>query len=162
MELAMPESEPDQARASAARPEADHGKRMAGEASLKDGQKGAAPKDSQDAAGPRHTGGLSALVNLWNTAATMRPFRRKETEGKPPDPVFGVEVIRDDAPSSSGPAPVPKVEGQLKSDRPAQGGRARPSSPPRRPEPKPAAAPDDTKELGGWLRGLGKRIRGKE
>ena len=124
-------------------------------------------RPAQGAASPathRTTGGLSALVNLWNTAATMRPFRRKEAEAKssdPVDPVLGIEEIPDEAPSSSDPAPIQGAPARPRPERPAPGARARPNPTPRRPEPKPAPAPDETEKLGGWLRGLAGRVRGK-
>ena len=120
-----------------------------------------APANSPTGARDRITGGLSALVNLWNTAATMRPFKRKEAEGKPDvDPVMGIELIPDEAPSSSAP-PVQGAAAPPRPDRPAPVVRARPNPLPRRPEPKPAPAPDETEKLGGWLRDLAGRVRGK-
>ena len=112
---------------------------------------------------PKHnTGGLTALVGLWNTAKTMRPQRRKEPEGRPPDPpvklALDMEVIPDEAPSQSAPAQVQGAPAPPRPNRPASSGPARPT---RRPEPKPAPAPDETEKLGGWLRDLAGRVRGK-
>lgn len=124
-----------------------------------------APAASPDAPRERTTGGLSALVSLWNTAATMRPFRRKETEAKSPEPpvdqVLGMEEIPDEGPAPADPAPPPGAPATPRSDRPAPVVRPRPSPPPRRTEPKPAPVPDETEKLGGWLRGLAGRMRGK-
>jgi hypothetical protein len=101
-------------------------------------------------------------VSLWNTAATMRPFKRKEAEGNPPvETAMGMEVIPDGTPKSSEPAAVQGAAAPPRADRPAPAVRARPNPPPRRPEPKPAPAPDETEKLGGWLRGLAGRVRGK-
>jgi hypothetical protein len=124
----------------------------------------AAPKDAVHPALHRTTGGLSALVNLWNTAATMRPFRRKEGEAKSSDPtaspVLGMEEIPDEPSPSNPKAPAQEGQGQGRSPGQAPRARARPS-PARPPEPKPASAPDETEQLGGWLRGLAGRMRGK-
>ncbi len=168
--LATAEPARGQAQAKAVRHDEVRAERVAG-AALAPPENGQArfkatapPKDSGDSAGPRNTGGLSALVSLWNTAATMRPFRRQVTEEKPPDPPvnapFEYEVIAKEPASSSGPAPTPEGQAQRKPDRPAQGGPPRPN-PPRRPEPKPAPVPDKAKATGGWLRGLADRVRGK-
>ena len=101
-------------------------------------------------------------MSLWNTAATMRPFKRKEAEVQPVDePAMGMEVIPDEKPPSSQPATAQGAAAPARPTPAAPAARARPNPPPRRPEPKPAPAPDETEKLGGWLRGLAGRVRGK-
>jgi chromosome segregation ATPase len=72
--------------------------------------KPATPPDPREAAGERNTGGLSALVSLWNTAIIRRPARSKETGEKPAEPspseVFGIEEITEEPMDLSVPAPV--------------------------------------------------------
>ncbi|MBK5257708.1 MAG: hypothetical protein JJE39_16915 [Vicinamibacteria bacterium] len=123
-ELAIPARKP---QSLTVRPEARPEERRAGVAASeheKARQRGTAPPDSPDHASARNTGGLGALVNLWNTGVIRRPSRNKETVDKPPDPpvgqVFGLEGTSDEASSSNGPAPIHEQEGQLDSDVPVQ------------------------------------------
>jgi len=112
----------------------------------------------------RTTGGLSALVNLWNTAATMRPFRRKEAEAKDSeagDPVMGIEEIAEEAPTPGAPASGPGAPPRPRPGSTTPGPRAKPNPAPRKPETKPAPPPDEAEKLGGWLRGLAGKVRGK-
>jgi hypothetical protein len=125
----------------------------------------AAPANEPDAAPERGTGGLSALVNLWKTAATMRPFQRKETKAapaaSPPPRSFDIEVIADEAPRPNGPAPFREGPAPPESDRRAPADRALPDPSPQPPQPKPVAGPGEAEKAGGWLSGLAGRIRGK-
>ena len=68
-----------------------------------------------------------------------------------------------ESPATADVVPGQDGQGQSKADRPAPATRARPNPAPRRPEPKPAPAPapDETEKLGGWLRGLAGKVRGK-
>lgn len=129
-------------------------------------QKEADPPSPPETARDRITGGLSALVNLWNTAATMRPFKRKETEAKPADPlldpVISLGATPEEAPTAGEPAATKGAAAAPRGDRPAPAVRPRPG-PPRRPDPKPLPPPppDEAEKLGGWLRDLAGRMRGK-
>ena len=113
----------------------------------------------------RNTGGLSSLVSLWNTAKTMRPFRRKAAEQEPPgqpaDRILGLEEIKEQATSPNDLAVFEPGKGPREPDRPTPGPPARPNSS-RRPEPKPVPAPGGTEEPVGWLRSLGNRMRPKK
>ena len=127
--------------------------------------KPAVAQASPDAAAERNTGGLSSLVSLWNTAKTMRPFRRKAAEQEPPgqpaDRILGLEEIKEQATSPNDLAVFEPGKGPREPDRPTPGPPARPNSS-RRPEPKPVPAPGGTEEPVGWLRSLGNRMRPKK
>ena len=129
----------------------------------------AAAQSSGPPAAAGNSGGLSALVNLWTTAKTLRPFRRKEAEEKPPGPpakpIFGIEEMPAKGVPSRPPVAAKPGDVSRKPDHPIPGAPGRPN-PPRPPAPKPVppppSAPDRTEELGGWLRNLGNRMRPKK
>ena len=131
------------------------------------GMAGGVAQDSGDPAVHGNTGGLSALVGLWTTAKTLRPFRHKAAEeksaGPPANPIFGIEQIPEQPAPSRAPAAAEPGEAARKPDRPTPGAPERPN-PSWRPEPKPVPppAPDRAEESGGWLRSLGKRLRPKK
>ncbi|MEO8500724.1 MAG: hypothetical protein ABI565_07400, partial [Vicinamibacteria bacterium] len=85
----------------------------------------AAPEPGREQVGERNTGGLSALLNLWNTAVLKRPAPRKETVETPPEMGFGkileIEVLRGEAPS-----PAPRDDAK---DRPEPVSSQRPPGP---------------------------------
>jgi chromosome segregation ATPase len=114
----------------------------------------------------RTTGGLSALVNLWTTATRRRPSRRKDEAakagGQAPDPSIGIELIGDETSPVVEDAPVQGGAGRSAPEPPEKIARPRPTPKPR-PEPKPAPPPAESEEkLGGWLRDLAGRMRGKK
>ena len=154
--------------ASASGPEAG----LAGGTSREDGKVRSTPAAAQSWGPPAaagNSGGLSALVNLWTTAKTLRPFRRKEAEEKPPgppaEPIFGIEEMPAKGVPSRPPVAAEPGDVSRKPDHPIPGAPGRPN-PPRPPAPKPVppppSAPDRTEELGGWLRNLGNRMRPKK
>jgi len=112
------EPDRDQAPAALTRPGADPGKRQVGSPPIEDGQARSNPvvsADPQAKPAERDSGGLSALVNLWNTAIIKRPARSKAAGEKPPGPPVGGALgpdVADQPVASSVPARVLEPEGR--------------------------------------------------